>query len=204
MENVIMVTFPVQSQAYQAFSQIKNDSVNSAYTVLQMAVIKNEDGKISAVDGFDSGVDSSNDTVTGGLVGSIIGILGGPWGVLLGFSIGLLAGSIMDTNDVSDNSSLIEYASQELQSGQTAIIALVQESDEAAFDLRLHGFDCKIKRFDAAVIADEVEQAEASQKQLAKDAREKLREQKRADRKKEIEDKRAEIRKKFDEITNRA
>ena len=45
MENVVMITFDVEAQAYQAFSQLKNDSVNSAYTILQMAVIKNEDGK---------------------------------------------------------------------------------------------------------------------------------------------------------------
>ena len=48
MENVIMITFDVEAQAYQAFSQLKNDSVNSAYTILQMAVIKNEDGKTVA------------------------------------------------------------------------------------------------------------------------------------------------------------
>ena len=49
MENVVMITFDVEAQAYQAFSQLKNDSVNSAYTILQMAVIKNGDGKIVPV-----------------------------------------------------------------------------------------------------------------------------------------------------------
>ena len=34
MENVVMITFDVEAQAYQAFSQLKNDSVNSAYTIL--------------------------------------------------------------------------------------------------------------------------------------------------------------------------
>ena len=84
MENVVMITFDVEAQAYQAFSQLKNDSVNSAYTILQMAVIKNGDGKIVPVDGFDSGIDSTDDTWTGGLIGSVVGILGGPLGVLLG------------------------------------------------------------------------------------------------------------------------
>ena len=137
MENVVMITFDVEAQAYQAFSQLKNDSVNSAYTILQMAVIKNGDGKIVPVDGFDSGIDSTDDTWTGGLIGSVVGILGGPLGVLLGASIGLLTGSIMDANDADDNSSLILYGSQALGEGKTAIVALVQESDEKAFDLRL-------------------------------------------------------------------
>ena len=77
MENVVMITFDVEAQAYQAFSQLKNDSVNSAYTILQMAVIKNEDGKTVPADGFDSGIDSTDDTWTGGLIGSVVGILGG-------------------------------------------------------------------------------------------------------------------------------
>lgn len=59
MENVVMITFDVEAQAYQAFSQLKNDSVNSAYTILQMAVIKNGDGKDRPrPHGFDSGIDS--------------------------------------------------------------------------------------------------------------------------------------------------
>lgn len=150
MENVIMITFDVEAQAYQAFSQLKNDSVNSAYTILQMAVIKNEDGKIVPVDGFDSGIDSTDDTWTGGLIGSVVGILGGPLGVLLGASIGLLTGSIMDANDADDNSSLILYGSQALGEGKTAIVALVQENDEKAFDLRLADYQCTITRWDAA------------------------------------------------------
>ena len=196
MENVIMITFDVEAQAYQAFSQLKNDSVNSAYTILQMAVIKNEDGKIVPADGFDSGIDSTDDTWTGGLIGSVVGILGGPLGVLLG-------ASIMDANDADDNSSLILYGSQALGEGKTAIVALVQENDEKAFDLRLADYQCTITRWDAGEIADEVEQAEQEQKQLAKEAREKLRAQKKADREKERAEKRAAIHQKFEDFKAR-
>ena len=184
MENVIMITFDVEAQAYQAFSQLKNDSVNSAYTILQMAVIKNEDGKIVPADGFDSGIDSTDDTWTGA-------------------SIGLLTGSIMDANDADDNSSLILYGSQALGEGKTAIVALVQENDEKAFDLRLADYQCTITRWDAGEIADEVEQAEQEQKQLAKEAREKLRAQKKADREKERAEKRTAIHQKFEDFKAR-
>lgn len=203
MENVIMVTFDVESQAYQAFSQLKNDSVNSAYTILQMAVLKNENGRITAADGFDSGVDSADNTLVGGLIGSVVGILGGPIGVLLGASIGLLTGSIVDANDSDDNSSLVMYSSQALADGKTAIVALVQETDEQAFDLRLQNYDCLIVRWDAAEVADEVEQAEQTQKQLAREAREKLRAQKKAERKQQIEEKRQAIHQKFDDFKAR-
>ena len=92
-----------------------------------------------------------------------MGILGGPLGVLLGASIGLLTGSIMDANDADDNSSLILYGGQALGQGKTAIVALVQESDEKAFDLRLADYRCTITRgWDAGEIADEAEQARSS------------------------------------------
>lgn len=204
MENVIMITFDVEAQAYQAFSQLKNDSVNSAYTILQMAVIKNEDGKIVPVDGFDSGIDSTDDTWTGGLIGSVVGILGGPLGVLLGASIGLLTGSIMDANDADDNSSLILYGSQALGEGQDGPLwHWCRRNDEKAFDLRLADYQCTITRWDAGEIADEVEQAEQEQKQLAKEAREKLRAQKKADREKERAEKRAAIHQKFEDFKAR-
>ena len=124
-------------------------------------------------------------------------------GVLLGASIGLLTGSIMDANDADDNSSLILYGSQALGEGKTAIVALVQESDEKAFDLRLADYRCTITRWDAGEIADEAEQAEEQQKQLAKEAREKLRAQKKADREKERAEKRAAIHQKFEDFKAR-
>lgn len=203
MENVVMVTFDVESQAYQAFSQLKNDSVNSAYTILQMAVLKNENGRVVAVDGFDSETDAATNTLVGGLLGSVLGILGGPLGVLLCGGVGLIAGSIVDASDADDESTLLEYVSQTLGAGQTAIIALVQETDEAAFNLRLQDYDCVIMRWDAAEVADEVEQERQVQKQLAKQAKEELRAQKKADRKQEIEEKRQAIRQKFDDFKQR-
>ncbi|MEE0705312.1 MAG: hypothetical protein UCH28_02885 [Adlercreutzia sp.] len=117
MENVVMVTFDVESQAYQAFSQLKNDSVNSAYTILQMAVLKNENGRVVAVDGFDSETDAATNTLVGGLLGSVLGILGGPLGVLLCGGVGLIAGSIVDASDADDDSTLLEYVSQTLGAG---------------------------------------------------------------------------------------
>lgn len=86
---------------------------------------------------------------------------------------------------------------------KTAIVALVQENDEKAFDLRLADYQCTITRWDAGEIADEVEQAEQEQKQLAKEAREKLRAQKKADREKERAEKRTAIHQKFEDFKAR-
>ena len=105
-----------------------------------MAVIKSGDGEVSprrpaSIPARSTGLPAT--TWTGGLIGSVVGILGGPLGVLLGASIGLLTGSIMDANDADDDSTLILYGEPpRCGEGKTAIVALVQESDEKAFDLR--------------------------------------------------------------------
>lgn len=200
MEYVTMVTFPVESQAYETFSHLKRTPVTSSYTILQMVIVKNVDGNIVPKDGFDSGQDTTDDTWMGGLLGAAVGILGGPIGILLGGSVGLLAGSLVDDSNAEDNTSLLSYSSQSLLVGQTALIALVQEDDVADFDMQFEGMNCAIMHWDAAEIADELEQAEEIQNQLAKEARDKLRAQRKADRHEAIEKKRAEIKQKFEDF----
>lgn len=140
-----------------------------------MVIVKNTDGNIVPKDGFDSGQDTTDDTWMGGLLGAAVGILGGPIGILLGGGVGLLAGSLVDESDAADNTSLLTYSSRSLLPGQTALIALVQEDDSADFDMQFDGMDCAVMHWDAAEIADEVDQADQIQKELAKEAREKLR-----------------------------
>ena len=42
MENVVVAVFPVESEAYQAFSRIKDGTTElSGYLVSQMAIVKN-------------------------------------------------------------------------------------------------------------------------------------------------------------------
>ena len=151
-------------------------------------------------DGFDSGQDTTDDTWMGGLLGAAVGILGGPIGILLGGGVGLLAGSLVDESDAADNTSLLAYSSRSLLPGQTALIALVQEDDSADFDMQFEGMDCAVMHWDAAEIADEVDQADQIQKELAKEARDKLRAQRKADRHEAIEKKRTEIKQKFEDF----
>ena len=200
MENVALVVFEVESEAYQAFSELKNDAVNSAYTILQIAVVKNRDGRIITTDGFDSGTDSTDDTFKGGLIGLLVGILGGPLGVILGGATGALIGNIKDTRDVNKNASLLEYISTQLTPDETGLVILIQENDESALNLRLSKYDDTIVRFDAAKIADEVEQQEAIDKELRREAKERLKAQRKADRTAAIAAKRDQLQGDFDHV----
>ena len=62
--------------------------------------------------------------------------------------------------------------------GKTAIILLAQEEYETALTAKLNDFDVTITRLDAAEVAAEVENAREVERQMAKETREKLREEK--------------------------
>ena len=53
MENIMMSIFRVESQAYQAFSELKRDPSNQSYTISQAVIIKKETGQLTSCDAFD-------------------------------------------------------------------------------------------------------------------------------------------------------
>ena len=173
-ENLVLVNYKVESEAYQALSELKRETANANYTICQAVIVKKENGKLSVMDGFVNGATTGDDTMTGGLIGSLVGILGGPLGILLGGSMGMLIGGAFDAGDMADNASLLEKAGDSILDGETAIILLAQEEYETA---KLNNFEVTITRFDAAEVAAEVEHAREVEKQMAKEAREKMREE---------------------------
>ena len=82
-ENLVLVNYKVESEAYQALSELKRETANANYTISQAVIVKKENGKLSVMDGFVNGATTGDDTMTGGLIGSLVGILGGPLGILL-------------------------------------------------------------------------------------------------------------------------
>ena len=176
-ENVILVNYNVESEAYQALSELKRETSNANYTISQAAVVKKENGTLHIMDSFVNGAATGDDTWKGSLIGSLVGILGGPLGVLLGGSMGILIGGAVDANDMADNASLLEKAGDSIPDGETAIILLAQEEHETALTAKLNHFEATITRFDAAEVAAEVEHAREVEKQMAREAREKMREE---------------------------
>lgn len=177
-ENLVLVNYKVESEAYQALSELKRDTANANYTISQAAIVKRENGQLNTMDGFINGKDANDDTVTGSLIGGLVGILGGPIGILLGGSVGMLIGGAVDAGGIVKDASLLEKAGDSIAEGETAIILLAQEEYETALTAKLSDFDVTITRFDAAEVAAEVEHAREVERQMAKETREKLREEK--------------------------
>ena len=187
MENVVTAIFEVESEAYKAFTEIRNKPAGEGYSVVEASLLKRDGDNIVISDAFDAAGVTSDDTTTGAVVGAIVGILGGPLGVLLGAGTGALIGSAFDSDDAIDSASMLEVTAGKLYDGEVAIVALVQE-EEPAFDVAFEGYNTTIIRHFAADVIKEVELARKS----AADYENQLREQLRAERKAQKAEKREE------------
>ena len=201
-ENLILVNYKVESEAYQALSELKRETSNANYTIWQAAIVKKENGTLNIMDGFVNGATTGDDMWKGNLIGSLVGVLGGPLGILLGGSMGMLIGGAVDANDMAENASLLEKAGESILDGETAIILLAQEEYETALTAKLNNFEVSITRFDAAEVAAEVEHARELERQMAREAREKLREEKTEAFKETVARKSAELKNWFSNLGN--
>ena len=193
MYNIIAAIFDVESEGYQAMTQLSRTPIIEETSILQMVLVKRENGTLKVCDSYDSGTHTTDDTLLGGLLGGLVGVLGGPVGMLLMGSYGALVGSLVDTGDALDTQTLMERVADKLQDGDVALIMLAEEISEEEVDNALKGFKVTIARFDAAAIANEVEMIEDSQKEKERLDRKKLREAKKEERKDKLEAKKAEI-----------
>ncbi len=193
MYNIVAAIFEVESEGYQAMTTLSKTPIIEETSILQMALVKRENGAIKVCDSYDSGIHTTDDMLLGGLLGGLVGILGGPIGVLLMGSYGTLAGSLVDTGDALDSATVMERVAEKLADGEVALVMLVEEINEDEIDSKLKGYKVTIARFDAAVVAEEVEQAEEAQKEMERQARKELRAVKKEERKDKREAKKAKI-----------
>ncbi|MCR4924525.1 MAG: hypothetical protein K5931_11010 [Lachnospiraceae bacterium] len=170
MQNILVTIFNVESEGFQAITTLSKKAVTNDYAIMDMVLVKKEGANLTVCDSFSSGINTTDDTAAGGLVGSLLGILGGPVGVLLCGTAGALGGSILDTKDAADNVSMLEMAASKLQDKETALMILADETNEAGLDLETEKFNSLTMRFDAAVIAAEVDEAIKMQKEMERQA----------------------------------
>lgn len=192
-QNVIVSIFEVESEAYQAITQLKQYPGDEKSFVAQAVLVKKENGVLRTLDGFDTGANTMDDTAVGGMVGALFGILGGPIGILLGGSYGALVGAALDSGDALNDACMLEQIAGKMDDGDVAIIGLASEEDEAILDNKLGRFKTIIARFDAAVVAEEVEEAQRVEKEMARLARKELRDEKKAARKEKVAEKREKL-----------
>ena len=192
-QNIVVSLFKVESEAYQAMTQLKQYPGDEKSYVAAAALVKKENGTMHTLDAFDTGANTADDMAVGGLVGALFGILGGPIGILLCGSAGILVGSAFDADDSVMNVSMLEQIAGMMVENEVAIVGLAYEEDEAILDQKLSGFNIIIARFDAAAVAEEVDEARMLEEEMARQARKELRDEKKAARKEKIAEKKAKL-----------
>ena len=200
MDKIITAIFKVESEGYQALTELKQNPETDKYVVSQAVLIKKENNGLNTLDSFDTGIETSNDTLAGGLIGGLVGILGGPIGMLLGGSLGALTGSVFDLGDALDNESIIEKVSDMIMDGEVCMIALAQEKEPGQLQQKLAKFNVSIVESDAAEVEEEIEQAIKAEKELEKEARAKLREAQKEDLKNKVEEKKQQLQAGIEEV----
>ena len=192
-QNIVVGLFEVESEAYQALTELKQNPGTESSFLTAAALVKKEHGALYTMDSFDTGAHTTDDMAIGGLVGALVGVLGGPIGVLLGGSYGMLIGSVVDADDALQGVSLLEQTAIKMEDGEVAIIGLAFEEDEAILDQKFEKFKVTVARFDAATIAAEVEEAQALADEMARQARKELRDEKKEARKEKRAEKKAKL-----------
>ncbi|WP_017813548.1 DUF1269 domain-containing protein [Paenibacillus shenyangensis] len=204
MENVMTVVFKEESKTYQALSELKNLRLSEQFTVLEAAIVKKEGGQVQFKDGFSADGAVAGKWITGGLLGSLIGILGGPLGVLLGGSIGSMIGASIAADKLSEDVGMIQATVRQLDEGQLALIAIVQEENMNGLNQVLNPLDpAFMMRREVNEVSAEVDQARQVERELEKEARERMRSQRLEEFKDKAEDIRDRVREQFDKLKQR-
>ena len=196
-KNVIVAAFKVESEGFQALSELRQAVADETYLVSAAALVKKEKDVCTYLDGFDTGAHTRNDAMIGGLLGMTIGLIAGPLGVLLGGSYGTLIGMTADMGDAALELSMLDQIADKLDDGMVALVALSIEENDDAIDAMLSKFDTVIARFDADAVAEEVDKAYEAQAELARQAREEFRKEEREKFRAELEENEEILRKGF-------
>jgi uncharacterized membrane protein len=155
-ENVVVVTFPEPSKAYQALSTLKQLDADRKVMLHAAAVVERQpDGRLNVPEQV--GGLGLTGTTTGGLIGALVGILGGPFGVLLGWSAGSLIGAARDVNDATQTGSVLGAAGEHLPTGATGLIADVDENTNDVLDGAMKQLGGSIWRQPAAQVEAEIQ-----------------------------------------------
>lgn len=187
-KNVVVAVFGVESEGYQALSELRQTAADETYFVTAAALVKKTGDACFYLDGFDTGAHTTNDAAVGGLIGMVVGILGGPLGVLLGGSYGALIGATVDAGDAVFGASMLDQMADKLDDGMVALIALAAEETPDALDEKLSAYDTVIARFDAEAVAEEVDKAYEKQAEMARQAKEEVRKKKEEEFKAQMEE----------------
>ena len=102
-------------------------------------------------------------TASGGLIGLLLGVIGGPLGVLIGGSTGLLVGSLFDIDDAATTESVLTEISKQVRPTRTAVLAQVTEPSADVIDTAMAQLGGEVVRRPVVEVEQEIAAAEDAQ-----------------------------------------
>jgi uncharacterized membrane protein len=171
MENVVVTLFEVESEAFQAFSELESFPQNEHLKVSEAILVSHIDGSIDVKEEWHYDDFAGEDAIVGGFLGGLVGILGGPVGMLLGYGVGAMVGAATGSLHDNEEDTLVETVSKKLIDGDIAIIALVQEDAEVHFNNFFLPYKVQHMRWSVHDITNEIEAVSEVENDLAHQAR---------------------------------
>lgn len=169
---MIILNFAVESQAYQAFSEIKKLHATRALKGEQMAVISHETNgthQFKIEDFLD--FTGNNKSSKGGLIGMLVGVLGGPLGILLGWFAGGMIGATQDAKEIQDAQTVFDFVGNKIGEGATGLILIAEEEDNRPLNqLVMMELGGEITRLDYDEVEKDVQDAKEVEKQAKETA----------------------------------
>lgn len=181
MNNVLTVLFQVESEGYQAFTQVQQQLEKKLYFIPQMALVKYHAGRLEMLNTYVSPAVEDGKAFSGGLFGSLLGIIGGPIGMLLGGTTGAVVGMASGQAANQEAASLLENVCSKLDEGTVAMVALVEEESEVVLDQLFSSFNAVVLRRPVEFVAEEVAEAKRMEEEMQRQLRAKLRAEKKAE-----------------------
>ena len=135
MDNMLVVVFDSERQAYEGSRALKELHDEGTITLYAQTVIANDsDGKASVKQSETQG---PLGTAVGVLTGSLVGALGGPVGMAAGAALGTLGGATFDYATTMVGTDFLEEAANQLAPGKAAVVAEVGEEWTLPLDTRM-------------------------------------------------------------------
>lgn len=171
-KRVIILNFDLESQSYQAFSEIKKLHMERQIKGEQMAVVThtNDEAHQFKIDDF-LDFTGSDHTSKDSLIGMVVGILGGPLGVLLGWFAGSLIGATQDAKEIQGAQSVFQFMIEKIAEEQTGLILIAEEEDNRPLNhLVMNELGGEITRLEYEEVAEEIKKAKTVEKKVQETA----------------------------------
>jgi uncharacterized membrane protein len=199
VETIIAVSFDRPNAAYEAVTKLKELDKQGQVSIYEGRIVERDaTGQLIVKDSVLGGDDDRGvATVSGGLIGMLVGVIAGPVGMLLGGSIGLMTGAVieMDVDDRDD--SILSAFARHVQRGATVLLAHLNEQSDEIVDNAMAGMGGSVLRRSAVDVETELAVAQEARDVAEREARDKLRKKRHEQKKEEVDSKLADLRAKL-------